>query len=115
MNKFDQLITPLTKDQDTSTDKFVTALKTLHLWSDKLTRTCLNKCMDMEGKHYLEPIWTSYHRCLLLKLDIQPRSHLLIEFCIQWGICTAPPPPLQALCLLCCMKCPVDGVTNLFV
>ena len=50
MNKFDQVITPLTKDQDTSTDKFVTALKTLH------TRTCLNKCMDMEGKHYLEPI-----------------------------------------------------------
>ena len=35
MNKFDQVITLLTKDQDTSTDKFVTALKTLH------TRTCL--------------------------------------------------------------------------
>ena len=34
MNKFDQVITLLTKDQDTSTDKFVTTLKTLNLWSD---------------------------------------------------------------------------------
>ena len=33
-----------------------------------------------------------YHRRLLLKLDTQPRSHLLVEFCILQGICTAPHP-----------------------
>ena len=33
-----------------------------------------------------------YHRSLLLKLDTQPRSHLVVEDCIQQGICTAPTP-----------------------
>ena len=40
------------------------------------------------------------HRRLLLKLDTHPGSHLLVEFCIQRGTCTAPhscqsgtPPP----------------------
>ena len=41
------------------------------------------------------------HRRLLLKLDIQPRSHLVVEVCIQRGMCTVtnplqhgtPPPP----------------------
>ena len=32
------------------------------------------------------------HRCLLLKLDTQPRSHLFVEVCIERGICTAPHP-----------------------
>ena len=37
------------------------------------------------------------HRRLLLKLDTQPRSHLVVEVCIQQGMsrhvyCTPPPP-----------------------
>ena len=33
-----------------------------------------------------------YHRLLLLKLDKQPRSHLVVEVCIQWGLCMHPTP-----------------------
>ena len=58
----------------------------------------------------------------MLKLDTQPRGHLLVEFGIQQGICTAPPPPsnmvlhpLQAKWLFHCKKWPVDGDTDLFV
>ena len=44
---------------------------------------------------------TYVHRSLSLKLDIQPRSHLVVEVCIQRGMCTVtnplqhgtPPPP----------------------
>ena len=46
---------------------------------------------------------TQYHRRLLLELDKQPHSHLLVEFCIQQDICTAHH-PFQALCLNHCNK-----------
>ena len=32
------------------------------------------------------------HRQLLLKLDTQPSSHLVVEVCIQRGMCTATHP-----------------------
>ena len=60
----------------------------------------------MRGKNGVKAV------CLLLKLDTQPRSHLVVEVCIQRGICTAPH-PLQALCLIHWEKWPVDGATNL--
>ena len=49
-----------------------------------------------------------YHGPLLFKLDTQPQSHLVVEVCIQQGICTAlqalqygtPPPPGAMPCSL---------------
>ena len=35
-----------------------------------------------------------WHGRQLLKLDTQIHSHLLVEFCIQQGKCTATPPPI---------------------
>ena len=32
------------------------------------------------------------HRRLLLKLDTKPFSHLVVEVCIQQGMCIAPQP-----------------------
>ena len=57
---------------------------------------------------------TYYHRRLLLKLDTHPCSHLVVEVCIQWGMCTVPH-PLQVLCLIQCKNRPVDGTTDLLV
>ena len=54
------------------------------------------------------------HTYQLLKLDKQTRSRLVVQVCIEPGICTAPH-PLQALCLVCCKKWLEDGGTNLFV
>ena len=58
------------------------------------------------------------HRLLLLKLDKQTHSNLLVEFCIQQGIpmyCIQyGTPPLQALCVARWKKWPVDEATDLF-
>ena len=61
------------------------------------------------------------HRLQLLKLDIQPCSHLVVEVCIPQGISTAPTPskmtphPLQVLCLVHCKNRWVDGAIDLLV
>ena len=52
-----------------------------------------------------------FHRLLLLQLDKQTCSHLVVEVCNQRGVSTAP---LEALCLIPC-KWPVDSPTDLFV
>ena len=65
---------------------------------------------DAGPKSPISKVSLPFHRRLLLKLDKQPHSHLLVKFCI----CTRPH-PLQALCLVHCKKWPVDGTTDLFV
>ena len=50
-------------------------------------QTSLLICCD---RHIKFP--TSGYRHLLLKLDTQPRSHLVVKVCIQQGIYTAPHP-----------------------
>ena len=62
------------------------------------------------------------HRLLLLKLDKQTRSHLVVEVCIQRGICTVTHPPLmwhptpsKPYASVCCKNWPVDGATSLCV
>ena len=76
-------------------------------------QTSLLICCD---RHIKFP--TSGYRHLLLKLDTQPRSHLVVKVCIQQGIYTAPHPsniapyPLQALCLIWCKNRRVDGATT---
>ena len=49
---------------------------------------------------------SNHHRSLSFKLDTQPHSHLLVEFCIQWAhmYCITPPPSPT---LICCRKWPV--------
>ena len=54
------------------------------------------------------------HRCLLLNLDTQPRSHLVVEVWIQLGMWTVPH-PLQVLCLVHCKNRPLDGANSLLV
>ena len=50
----------------------------------------------------------------IVTLDTQKHSYLVVEVCIQLGMCTAPH-PLQELCLVRCKIRPVDGATDLFV
>ena len=47
-----------------------------------------------------ERVVTYYHRLLLLKLVKQPRSHLVVEVWIQWGLWTAPTPSKPIPCSL---------------
>ena len=88
----------------------------------------------VEGQHGTTAVakllcCSQHNRCLLLKLDTQTCSILVMEVCItdvvcvciQRGMCTAPHPsnmaphPLQVLCLIRCKIRPVDGATDLFV
>ena len=73
----------------------------------------------VEGQHGTTAIAkllcsSQHHRCLLLKLDPQTCSILVMEVCIQRGMCTAPH-PLKVLSLIRCKIRPVDGATDLFV
>ena len=73
------------------------ANKCLVITSDWVVYCCHNRMICQLNLSYCPHSWkilsfSLKHRRLLLQLDTQARSHLVVEFYIQQGICTAPHP-----------------------
>ena len=60
------------------------------LVTEELHRNDTSNSIMTLSSHFFKRMGS--HRRLLLKQDTQPRSHLVVEVCIQQGIRTAPTP-----------------------